>query len=34
MSLRYPTLYIVATMVAAMLGAMLLLFGKQETSGP
>src|SRR5258708_5053571 len=30
MSLDTPTLYIVATMVAAMLGAMLLLFGKQE----
>jgi hypothetical protein len=29
MSLDTPTLYIVATMVAAMLGAMLLLFGKQ-----
>src|ERR1700732_3444716 len=30
MSLDTPTLYIVATMVAAMLGAMLLLFGRQE----
>ena len=30
MSLDTPTLYIVATMIAAMLGAMLLLFGKQE----
>ena len=30
MSLDTSTLYIVATMVAAMLGAMLLLFGKQE----
>jgi len=30
MSLDTATLYLVATMVAAMLGAMLLLFGKQE----
>src|SRR3990170_6598181 len=30
MSLDISTLYLVATMVAAMLGAMLLLFGKQE----
>ena len=30
MSLDTPTLYLVATMVAAMLGAMLLLFGNQE----
>jgi len=30
MSLDTPTLYLVATMVAAMLGAMLLFFGKQE----
>jgi diguanylate cyclase (GGDEF)-like protein len=30
MSLDTPTLYIIATMIAAMLGAMLLLFGKQE----
>src|SRR4030081_969294 len=30
MSLDTSTLYLVATMVAAMLGAMLLLFGKQE----
>src|ERR1700693_5078222 len=30
MSLDTPTLYIFATMVAAMLGAMLLLFGSQE----
>jgi diguanylate cyclase (GGDEF)-like protein len=30
MSLDTPTLYIVATMIAAMLGAMLLLFAKQE----
>ena len=30
MSLDTVTLYLVATMVAAMLGAMLLFFGKQE----
>jgi diguanylate cyclase (GGDEF)-like protein len=30
MSLDTPTLYIIATMIAAMLGAMLLLFGNQE----
>src|ERR1700674_4747104 len=30
MSLDISTLYLVATMVAAMLGAMLLLFGRQE----
>ena len=30
MSLDTSTLYLVATMIAAMLGAMLLLFGKQE----
>jgi diguanylate cyclase (GGDEF)-like protein len=30
MSLDTPTLYLVATMIAAMLGAMLLFFGKQE----
>ena len=30
MSLDIVTLYLVATMVAAMLGAMLLFFGKQE----
>ena len=30
MSLDISTLYLVAAMVAAMLGAMLLLFGKQE----
>ena len=31
MSLDTSTLYLVATMVAAMLGAMLLFFGKQES---
>jgi diguanylate cyclase (GGDEF)-like protein len=30
MSIDTPTLYIIATMIAAMLGAMLLLFGNQE----
>src|SRR5690349_17091914 len=30
MSLDTPTLYLVATMVAALLGAMLLFFGRQE----
>ena len=30
MSLDISTLYLVATMVAAMLGAMLLFFGRQE----
>ena len=30
MSLDISTLYLVATMIAAMLGAMLLFFGRQE----